>query len=178
MTHALGPVLLFLLLLAGGCKYQLGPEGLERPQTQRAQLPQLAVEPFDNVTYRRGLEILLTQFLNDEVRGRTGFAPVRAGEADLILRGKIVTADEVVLSDDVQDRVAESMVVIVVQVDVWDPAAQKTVRTYSLREREPFSPAGGRIRTFDQAAEEALRDLAEQIVYGLETDGPKLKKAP
>ncbi len=176
MTRALGPVL--LLVLAAACKYQLGPEGLERPQTRHAELPRLAVDPFDNITYRRGLEILLTQFLNDEVRGRTGSAPVRAGQADLILRGKIVTADEIVLSDDVQDRVTESMVVIVVQVDVWDPAAQKSIRTYSLREREPFSPRVGRIRTFDQAATQALRDLAEQIIYGLETDGPKLKKAP
>ncbi len=171
-------VLLLPVLLCGACKYKLGPEGLERPRAQHAELPQLAVEPFDNDTYRRGLEILLTQFLNDEVRGRTGSAPVRAGQADLILRGKIVTADEVVLSDDVQDRVTESMVVIVVQVDVWDPAAQKSIRTYSLREREPFSPRVGRIRTFDQAATQALRDLAEQIIYGLETDGPKLKKAP
>ena len=176
--RALAPLLLVLLLIMGACKYQLGPEGLERPQTQHAELPRLAVEPFDNITYRRGLEILLTQLLNDEVRGRTGSAPVRASQADLILRGKIVTADEIVLSDDVQDRVTESMVVIVVQVDVWDPAAQKSIRTYSLREREPFSPRVGRIRTFDQAATQALRDLAEQIIYGLETDGPKLKKAP
>ena len=106
--HALAPLL--LVLLACACKYQLGPEGLERPQTQHAQLPQLAIEPFDNVTYRRGLEILLTQFLNDEVRGRTGSAPVRAGQADLILRGKIVTADEIVLSDELVEKAVEAII--------------------------------------------------------------------
>ncbi len=40
--------------------------------------------------------------------------------------------------------------------------------TSSFTESEPFSPRAGRIATADQAAEEAMRDLAEHIVYWLE----------
>ncbi|MFQ5844877.1 MAG: LPS assembly lipoprotein LptE, partial [Planctomycetota bacterium] len=111
----------------------------------------------------------------DEVRARTAAAPVALDAADRVLGGTIVRADEQVLSEDLQDRVVESSAVITVRVTVRDRAAGSVVRTYSLTETEPFSPRAGRVRDFDQAVDEALRDLAEQIVYyGLEGDGPTL----
>jgi hypothetical protein len=75
-------------------------------------------------------------------------------------------------SEDLGDQKRESSFVVTVEVVLEDRTTEKVLRTYSFTEREPFSTRAGRVTTLEQAAEEALRDIAERIVYWLETPDP------
>jgi len=136
-------------------------------------LPRVAVVPFDNDTFRRGLEIALTRLLDDEVRARSPRAPASASDADLVLKGTIVRADERIYSQDKDDNVRESSIVIDVDVTLEDRAAEKVIGPYRYRERVPYSARAGRISTLEQAEAEALREIAERIVYWLESGHPE-----
>jgi len=153
-------------LVLAACGYSVGLNA--HPEREPVQLPAIAVAPFDNVSYRRGLEIRLTRLLADELRARSPDAPHSAGQADFVLEGSIVRAEERVLSEDTEDRVRESSFVVSVQVFLRDRTTEKVVGSYRFTEQEPFSDRAGRIVTVDQAANEALRDVAESIVYWLE----------
>lgn len=136
-------------------------------------LPRVAVIPFDNVTFRRGLEMALTRLLDDELRARSPRSPVAPSEADWLLKGTIVRADERIYSEDKDDIVTESSIVIEVDVTLEDRAAEKIIRTYPFRERVPFSAFAGRVSTLEEAETEALREIAERIVYWLEAGHPE-----
>ncbi len=160
------------LVSCGGCGYHADGD---RQWSRRSDgsLPTVAVEPFENQTYRRGLEMGLTRQIADELRGRSPRAATTRDRAQILLTGRILTAVEQVLSEDRDDNVRESSFVITVEVVLKDPATEKVIRTYSLTESAPFSPRAGRVATLERAQQEALRDLAERIVYRLETPGAK-----
>ncbi len=136
-------------------------------------LPKIAVIPFDNVTFRRGLEMVLTRFLDDELRARSPRSPVAPSEADWLVKGSIVRADERIYSENKDDVVTESSIVIEVDVTLEDRAAEKIIRTYTFRDRVPDSAFAGRVMTLEQAEAEALREIAERIVYWLEAGHPE-----
>jgi hypothetical protein len=160
-----------LLLLLAACGYTVESD---RSHERRADgsLPKVAVDPFDNLTYRRGLEMRLSRLLADELRGRSPHPPFRREEADWLIRGRITRADERIYSEDLDDQKRESSFLVTVEVVLEERSTEKVLRTYSFTEREPFSTRAGRVTTLEQAAEEALRDLAERIVYWLETADP------
>jgi len=133
----------------------------------------LAILPFDNETFRRGLEIALSRQLADELRGRTGRTPADPRTAAWVLKGSVVAAGEQVLSEDTGDRIRESSFVVTVRVQVEDRASAKLLGAYTLTESEPFSDRAGRVATLEQAQTEALRDLAEGLVNWLERLNPK-----
>lgn len=152
-------------LLLAACGYTAGHVGTGG----RAELPAaVEVAPFDNATFRRGLEIRLSRDVADEIRARTPRAPQGPERAQWRLRGTIVRAEEQVLSEDLDDEIRESSFVVTVRVVLEDRATEETIGTYSFTEREPFSSRAGRVATLEQAQDEALRDLAEHIVYWLE----------
>jgi len=159
------------LLVAASCGYTWGARATAE-RTAQGTLPRVAVLPFDNETFRRDLEIRLTRLVADEIRARSPDSPGTPEEADWLLTGTIVSADERVLSEDRDDLVRESSFVIAVRVEVRERASDKLIRTYPLEEQEPFSSRAGRIATVQQAQEQALRDLAEKIAYRLEADAP------
>jgi hypothetical protein len=136
-------------------------------------LPRVAVVPFDNVTFRRGLEIQLTRLLADEVRARSPRAPESPSDADLVVQGTILRADERIYSEDDDDLVRESSIVIEVEVTLEDRTAEEVIGPYTFRERVPYSARAGRVSTLQQAETEALRDIAERIVYWLEAGHPE-----
>jgi hypothetical protein len=160
--------LLAVALLAAACGYRF-----ERDRSLHASadgtIPKVALKPFDTTSYRRGLEITLTQLVDDELRSRTGRAPYAPEEAEILLGGTITRADERVISEDTRDVIVQSSFLIDVEVELRDPASGNVLGTYKLTEREPFSDQVGRIRTEQEAALAALRDLSERIVYLLET---------
>ncbi|MFI5402551.1 MAG: LptE family protein [Planctomycetota bacterium] len=129
--------------------------------------------PFDNVTFRRGLEMALTRLVDDELRARSPRSAVSPSEADWLVKGTIVRADERIYSEDKDDVVTESSIVIEVDVTLEDRAAEKILRTYTFRDRVPFSAFAGRITTLENAEAEALREIAERIVYWLEAGHPE-----
>ena len=155
-------------LLLAACGYAVEDDrGHERPGG--GSLPRVAVLPFDNLTFRRGLEARLTRLVDDELRARAPRAAYGPAEADWLLKGSILDADERVLSEDRADDVRESSFIVTVEVVLQERATKKVIGTYSFTERAPFSARAGRVATLEQAQEEALRDLAESIVYALES---------
>ena len=157
---------LLLPVVLAACGYSVGHEN--DAERGSADLPSVAVIPFDNESFRRGLEIRLSRLLADEIRSRSPDAARPASEADYLLEGSIVQADERVLSEDTEDQVRESSFVVSVRVILKERATEKVVGSYTFREQEPFSDRAGRLSTVEQAADEALRDIAESIVYWLE----------
>lgn len=158
-----------LLLLASlaGCGYSVR-EDMGHQRKSSGELPVVAVIPFDNLSFRRGLEIRLTRLIDDEVRARSPRAPESAKDADWLLKGTITSAGERVYSEDTGDRIRESSFLITVEVTLQERSTEKSIGTNAFTTREPFSDRAGRVRTLAQAEEEALRDLAETIVYWLE----------
>ena len=132
----------------------------------------MAVKPFDNLTYRRGLEITLTRLVDDELRSRTPGIPRDPDRAEWIMTGSVVAAFEQVLADDRDDIAREKNFVMTVKVTLTERTTEKVLRTYSITESEPFSPRVGRVRTLRQAEAQVLRDLAERVVLGLEGSTP------
>ena len=164
-------VLVAALALAG-CSYRADPD-MSRGRDGAGNMPDVAVVPFDNDTFRRGLEVRLTRLLTDEVRARSPRAPQSKDSADWILEGTIRHAGERVLSEDLKDEIRESSFEVTVEVTLIERSTKKTLKTDSFTTRESFSARAGRIATLKQAQEEALRDLAENIVYWLEAGNPK-----
>lgn len=163
---------LLLPLALAACGYTFDNDRGEA-RLPAGNLPRVAVIPFDNTTFRRGLEMVLTRFVDDELRARSPRSPVAPAEADWLVKGSIVRADERIYSEDRDDEVTESSIVIEVEVTLEDRAAERIIRTYSFRDRVPFSARAGRVATLEEAETEALREIAERIVYWLEAGHPE-----
>lgn len=167
------PITLLAALVAlASCGYRFDRDRGEA-RLASGELPRVAVVPFDNTTFRRGLEIELTRLLDDEIRARSPRAPARPSEADLVIRGTIIRAPERIYSEDNNDNVRESSIVLEVEVTLEDRAAEKVIGPYTYRERDSYSARAGRIATLEQAESEALRKIAERIVYWLEAGHPE-----
>jgi hypothetical protein len=167
------PLLALLGLALASCGYTFDRD---RGQARLASgnLPKVAVIPFDNTTFRRGLEMTLTRAVDDEVRARSPRSPVAPGEADWLLRGTIVRADERIYSEDKDDVVTESSIVIDVDITLEDRAAEKILRTYKCTgNRVPFSAFAGRTASVEEAEAQALREIAQRIVDWLEAGHPE-----
>lgn len=162
------------LILVASCGYRFEGD-MSQERLASGTLPAVAVLPFDNLSFRRGLEIRLTRLLDDEVRSRSPRAPRSPDSADWLLAGVIRYAGERVYSDDEQGRVRENSFTLTVEVTLRDRSTENLLGTRSFTTREPYSDRAGRIATLEQAEEEALRDLAEAITYWLE--GRKSKEA-
>jgi hypothetical protein len=160
------------LLLLAACGYTFDRDRSQAP-LEGGSLPKVAVLPFDNLTFRRGLEVQLTRLVADEIRARSPRAAYGPEDADWLLTGTIVRADVRVLSEDDQDRVREASFVVLVKGTIQKRSSEDEVLTYSIEEREPYSDRAGRLRTLEQAQVAALRDVAERIVYQLESRQPK-----
>ena len=158
-------IMLLVLLASCGYTFQRGRSEARLPD---GELPTVAVIPFDNLSFRRGLEILLTRLIDDELRARSPRSPRSPETAEWLLKGEIVRADERIYSEDRNDQKRESSFLVTVLVVLEERTTEKVLRTYSLTEREAFSDRAGRIATLEQAQAEALRDIAERIVYWLE----------
>jgi hypothetical protein len=154
-------------LLLAACGYTfVGDRGM--PRGEEGSLPAIALEPFENRTFRRGLEIRLSTFLGDELRGRGAAPAERRDQAAWVLSGEVLEATERVLSEDRQDEIRESSFIVTVSVLLVERATEKNIGSYSFTETESFSARAGRVATLEDAEEEALRNMAERIVYWLE----------
>ena len=162
------PLLLPILALGlATCGYSTGADhGQERLAS--GKLPRIAVAPFDNNTFRRGLEIRLSRLVANEIRTRSPQSPENASRADWLVSGTITRAHERVLSEDIDDSVRESSFWITCDIVLRDRATDTIIGTNSITKHQPFSDRAGRFRTDKQAAEEVLREIAEATVYWLE----------
>lgn len=87
MRKTLAPLAVAALTLLLGCGYRAG--GLFREDIRTVY-----VAGFDNTTFRRGLEVPLTRAITEEIRLRTPLLFASRDEADSILSGELMGADE------------------------------------------------------------------------------------
>jgi len=158
--------------MVGACGYSVRPDH-GQPRSADGKLPTVAVLPFDTNTFRRGLEIRLTRLVADEVRFRSPQSPRSVTAAEWHVSGTITRAFERVLSEAPDDSVRESSFWVTAKIVLRDRAADRIIGTTEITKYEPFSDRAGRFRTWEEAAQEVLREIAEATVYWLEARNTK-----
>lgn len=154
--------LALVLALAGaplGCGYDTGsmlPGGAQA----------VAVDVFENDTFYRELEITLARRLTRELRRRTTYRIASRDEADVILDGRILRVDRPVLVETEDDLVSEQGVTVTAHVELTRRADGVVLDAFDLSNRAEFVVERG--ETLETAFEEALGDLAEDILARLE----------
>ncbi|MHC4923915.1 MAG: LPS assembly lipoprotein LptE [Planctomycetota bacterium] len=153
-----------LVLLVAGCGYRFGPA----PVVNDAR--SVALPLFENRTFRRGVETDLGRLLVTEVKSRTALVIGHEGSADLVVKGAIVNIEEKVMSQDKDQVIRESSIIVTAEVNVLDGrTGEPVVPRMRLTEREPFVPRIG--ESVRSARIEALKRLASDVVDRLEADG-------
>ncbi|MBI4577253.1 MAG: LptE family protein [Planctomycetes bacterium] len=152
-----------LVPCTGGCGYRTGFDRLPGVRT-------LAVPVFENRTepYRREVEVDLTVAVVRELQARTPYSVVdRPEEADAVLLGELVGFTETPLVVDRSDRVVETSLGLTVRLTLVEVA---TGRTYFegrvVSDAETVRVSRG--ENLDLARREALREIAERVVFELE----------
>jgi hypothetical protein len=146
-------------------------------QQPEAALGRIAVPLFDNRTLRRELEVMLTRDVRREVLETTALQLAPEGEAERVLRGTIVAVQEGVLIAGPQEQVLDASLTVSARFGVYDDAGKLVQGEDADADGAPdaewtrvgyaeYSPSRGQSR--DTAADEALRDLAEQVVAELQ----------
>jgi len=162
-ARALALTTLGALLLGGsGCGYRT--ERLDAFPYARS----VAVMPFENTGFRRGLEDRLTQAVADEVRGRTNYALGAPATADILLGGA-VTANEqaLVLEKDTRDPLQKRLAGNV-EVVVRDRRTGRELKRARVVAYAEFRPGVDGESLEGSATNEFVRRLAERIVQVLE----------
>jgi hypothetical protein len=171
------PLAALLVGLAGsaGCGYHVG----FRP---RPGVRSVAVPIFENKTFRRELEIALTEAVVREIQQRTPLRVDDIEDADLVVEGTILDFRERVAVEGPDDEVLESVAIVTVGVRLRDrrtgrviaahdgglPGSADVVGPPLVEIAELLPPQGERAETLRGAAGEAFRDLAARIVFLLE----------
>jgi hypothetical protein len=124
---------------------------------------------FDNRTFRRGIEVELTEALKREILTRTRLKIVPKGDADTILFGEIVDFKEAVLIENVADEAVESSAIVFVDFTWKDQRTGRVlVDMKSVSESARFVLARG--ETVGKAKSESFEDMARKIVNLLERE--------
>jgi len=152
-------LVLVLVLQVPGCGYST--RSLYDPGIQT-----VAVDVFKNETFRRDLELDLTRKVARQLRLKTPWRVANRSRADAVLTGRIVAAQERVLSEDNRDLVFESSVIVQVEAELKNLHTGEVIKKIRRRSQVAFLVPRGE----DQATafDRSLTDLAEDIVQALE----------
>ncbi|MEM7167034.1 MAG: LPS assembly lipoprotein LptE, partial [Planctomycetota bacterium] len=126
----------------GGCGYTLGYHHV-------AGVQRLAVPEFRNETFplRREFGKDLTRSVRQELQIRTDYDVVgSSSEADTILLGSVVSVRERVLSEGPLDRVEESSLTVVVDVELVRIGDGTVLAERRITDNADFTVVGGRPR--------------------------------
>jgi hypothetical protein len=129
----------------------------------------VAVLQFDNRTYRRDLEFRLTQAVAEEVRARTSWRIASPSSADALLSGTIRSAETTVLAEDVNSQPIIQRFRMIVEAKLVDRATGKVLRQWTIVDRTEYTQGRFQETLEGSATDKISRQLAEQIVQGLET---------
>jgi hypothetical protein len=156
-------------LLAVGCGYSLRP--MYPAQVRTVHVPMAKSNDF-----RRGLEFRLTESIVKEIEEKTPYKVVDRDRADTVLEARILGLGKRVRNETPTDEPRELQLNLVVEVTWHDlrnglllrgpeeialpPTLQRVARTADM------VPEIG--ETFATASQEAIDDLAEQIVAMME----------
>lgn len=160
----LGPVLSGLT----GCGYMVG--GGFDPQVRSVEVP-----IFETKSFRRGIEVQLTEAVQKQIQLRTPFRVVKC-DADTRLSGRVIDLRKSVLGETLQDDAREVQVNLVVEV-LWEDLragrilAEQQVpigpELLALRSQADFAPEVG--QSLATATQQSINQLARQIVNLMET---------
>jgi hypothetical protein len=143
------------LLLTSGCYGFSGGGGLPK------NLRTVAIEPFDNLTASPELQREVFDQLRSVLRDRLNLREAASTKADLIVRGVIQKYDvdiaTGVSADSRQTTSNRRRLQIVLDVEIVDQTAAKTLVKLTGKSREGQYPEGGE-RAGRKAALEALMD--------------------
>jgi hypothetical protein len=127
----------------------------------------IAIAPIENQTFRRDLELRLTQAVAHELRARTSFALTTPDRADVVLTATMHAGEGVVLQDEDRTSILQRLTGAV-SVTVTDRRRGCVLRTYVVHAMEEFTPGVAGESLEGSATDEWTRRIAEQIVQGLE----------
>ena len=153
------PLMLMSVLLLASCGY-----------TTRSLMPgevsNLAVDIFGNDTFEREIEFTLTRELTRELNQRAALRLTRRRHADAVLTGRIVRVSYPTLVETTNNEVSEQAVLVEAVVELKRLSDNSVISRFKIGNRAEFVVERGESR--QTAFEEALRDLAEDIVNELE----------
>lgn len=154
---------LLLILALNGCGYVIGPA--HDPAITSIEIP-----TFENDTYRRGLEQMLTEAVQKEVAKRTTMRIVRGAGAQTKLTGRIVDAQKSVLGETMFDDPRELQLSLIVEVKWEDTRTGQVIEdgvaidadTVSLFSQANFAPEVG--HSMSTAVNDSVQRTARRIV--------------
>ena len=127
----------------------------------------IAIRPFENLGFRRELELRLTQAVAREVRARTSLGLATPETADLILSGRMEAQEGPVVLDDaggvIQKRLSGWL-----EIEVVERATGRIVRRSRVDTLTEWRPGVQGESLDGTATEEWVRRLAEQAAQVLE----------
>lgn len=151
-----------------GCGYMVG--GGFDPRVRSVEVP-----IFETKSFRRGIEVQLTEAVQKQIQLRTPFRVVKS-DADTRLSGRVVDLRKSVLGETRQDDPRELQVNLVVEV-LWEDLragrilAEQQVpigpELLALRSQADFAPEVG--QSLATATQQSVDQLARQIVNLMET---------
>jgi len=170
--HQLPPrcriILLLALFLSAGCGYVVG--GAYAPDIRSVHVP-----TFTSDSFRRGIELQLTEAVQKEIKDRTPYRLTRAQSADTRLTGHIVEIRKDVLGETKFDDPREIQFSLAIEV-TWEDLRSGQVLSrqqvpinpdiVQLVSHADFAPEVGHSRA--TATQDAVEDLAQQIVGMME----------
>ena len=151
-----------------GCGYMVG--GGFDPGVRTVEVPM-----FETSSFRRGIEVQLTEAVIKQIQLSTPFRVVK-DDADTRLSGRVIDLRKSVLGETRQDDPRELQVNLVVEV-VWEDLragrilAEQQVpigpELLSMRSQAEFAPEVG--QSLATAMQQSINQLARQIVNRMET---------
>lgn len=141
--------------------------GFVRPEGVRT----VAVQIFENETFRRGVEISLSEEIAKEIAERSAFALESADRADALLRGKITSIVDGVVQEGPARQVRSAIVWVSVRAELVDRKSGKPLRAVTLQERGQFVTDNQQDR--ETATSKAVQRLAQKIVFSLSSPSPE-----
>lgn len=172
-----GVALSGLLLIVSGCGYRMGAP-------YSAQVRSIYVPTFQTNSFRRGIELQLTEAVHKQIQMRTPFRLVKEPEADTKLTGRIISAEKRVLGETRFDDARELQLDLQVEV-TWEDLrtgkilAQQRVPVPSSLSLPPdviqktaqseFAPEVG--QSLGYATQQAVERMARDIVSMMEMPG-------
>ena len=151
---------MFVLVLVSGCGYHAG-------SLVPSDIRTVHVSIFDNATFRRELELELTEAVQKEIRRRTHLKMADKDEADSILTGEIVDFRGRVETRDIEDKIFTQDVTVYINMK-WTDSRTGRVLAERNRLHRSVRVYATRGETVPRATSESFRFLAESIVDGME----------
>jgi len=135
----------------------------------RSDIETIYVPVLENNTFRRGLEVELTQSLVEEINMRTHLRVVPREQADSELVGTIRDFKETVITKTAADRIIEKELTLFVRFRWVDLRTGRTIfRKNDVRATSDVVFAAG--ETVDAGRRRAFRAMARKIVRLMESD--------